>query len=223
MPSGHGSRPSDASQQEDPEQLWTRVWALTAMGYAALVTAVWLTPTAPRANDDEAGAPPRLLVELAWPRPPHAPIVLQLPEQCPPPVTASLVPTTLDVEPPEPPSLEERSELAARLAPPDAPAPATTSCLTAEQVQPTVARMHRRARACYEERLRRSPTLAGTIDTTVLVDAAGNVATAQVTGGTLEDGELSECLLAALEEQSFPACEDGMAEIRLPWTFARAR
>jgi hypothetical protein len=76
-----------------------------------------------------------------------------------------------------------------------------------------------RYRFCYEEGLRRDPTLGGRLDLTFVIDPAGAV-TAPKVAGDLPDPEVKACIGKSLPGLSFPLPEPaGLVRVTVPITF----
>jgi predicted small lipoprotein YifL len=72
------------------------------------------------------------------------------------------------------------------------------------------------ARACYEDELRRSPSLQGRVAVKLGVDASGSIAQACDGGSTLPSSAVIACIVQASSTLAFPAPESGTATVLVP-------
>ena len=75
-------------------------------------------------------------------------------------------------------------------------------------------------RACYERRLKETPTLTGTIELRWVIDAQGRVTPVQIVSDGVGDPELARCLKMRLRTLRFPAPGDGPVTVRVTLTFS---
>jgi hypothetical protein len=73
-----------------------------------------------------------------------------------------------------------------------------------------------RARLCYENGLRRNPTLAGRVVVRFIIGRDGAVQSSADGGSTLPDPEVVSCIVRAFYGLSFPAPEDGIVTSTYP-------
>jgi len=71
-------------------------------------------------------------------------------------------------------------------------------------------------RACYAEALKKDPGLAGTVVVRMHVEANGSVSSSRVSGGSIGDAELGQCLAKELGSMSLPAASKGALEVVYP-------
>ncbi len=76
-----------------------------------------------------------------------------------------------------------------------------------------------RLRACYEQGLKRDPTLKGTVSVRFIISASGAVESASSAGGTMTDKPVSDCVLGVYRTLSFPEPEGGKVMVTYPIDF----
>ena len=98
--------------------------------------------------------------------------------------------------------------------------PVTTaiSCtrIAPEIIQRVVRASLPRFRACYEDGLRKNPSLAGRVVTKFVIARDGNVATASDGGSDLADDDVRACVQRAFTTLEFPANPDGVGTVTYP-------
>ena len=99
-------------------------------------------------------------------------------------------------------------------------APQVSSGLPREVVLRIVRQNMGRMRSCYEQGLRRNPSLAGRVVVRFVIRADGGVATAADAGSNLPDSGVVACVVAMTQRLSFPAPDSGLVMVTLPMTFA---
>jgi Ca-activated chloride channel family protein len=77
-----------------------------------------------------------------------------------------------------------------------------------------------RLRMCYEQGLRRNPSLAGRVVVRFVIRQDGGVATAADGGSSLPDSSVVACAVAMMQRLSFPAPDSGLVMVSQPMTFA---
>jgi Ca-activated chloride channel family protein len=77
-----------------------------------------------------------------------------------------------------------------------------------------------RLRMCYEQGLRRNPSLAGRVVVRFVIRQDGGVATAADGGSSLPDSSVVACVVAMMQRLSFPAPSSGLVMVSQPITFA---
>ncbi|MEO7331086.1 MAG: AgmX/PglI C-terminal domain-containing protein, partial [Minicystis sp.] len=92
--------------------------------------------------------------------------------------------------------------------------------LPPEVVQRVVRQSAGRARRCYENGLRRDPTLAGRVVVRFLILANGEVGSAADAGSSLGDPGVIACVVRTVQGLTFPAPEGGAITVTYPITFA---
>ncbi|MBK7394912.1 MAG: FHA domain-containing protein [Myxococcales bacterium] len=76
-----------------------------------------------------------------------------------------------------------------------------------------------RFRACYETGLKKDPGLKGTVSVRFIIDTTGAVESANLSGGSLSDGQVSGCVLGVYKTLSFPEPEGGKVMVTYPIDF----
>lgn len=99
-------------------------------------------------------------------------------------------------------------------------APTVMGTLSKDIIRRIVRRNRGRIRACYEQSLRRDPTLEGSLEVRFIISPSGTVATAMVTKG-LQDEALRGCVTRAFRTMTFPRPE-GVVSVVYPLRFAPA-
>lgn len=74
-------------------------------------------------------------------------------------------------------------------------------------------------RFCYENELKKTPSLGGKLIVAITVSAPGNVTNAVVVTDTIGSRELTQCALAQIEAWKFPAIPAGDVTFRAPFVF----
>lgn len=92
--------------------------------------------------------------------------------------------------------------------------------LPAELVQRVVRQNFGRFRNCYEEGLRRNPSLTGRVTARFVIDRVGAVTLAQNGGSDLPDSAVISCVLSAFYGLSFPAPDNGIVRVSYPILFS---
>ncbi|MGC4117504.1 MAG: AgmX/PglI C-terminal domain-containing protein [Myxococcales bacterium] len=92
----------------------------------------------------------------------------------------------------------------------DSSPPEVTGSIDPELIRQVIRSHVNQIRYCYEERLAMKPSLAGKVRIRFLVNGEGKVTQASVAdGSTLNDSELSACLLSRFRSWIFPAPKGG--------------
>lgn len=76
-----------------------------------------------------------------------------------------------------------------------------------------------RFRACYEQGLKKDPGLKGTVAVRFIIDTTGAVESANLSGGSMSDGQVSSCVLGVYRTLSFPEPEGGKVMVTYPIDF----
>jgi hypothetical protein len=76
-----------------------------------------------------------------------------------------------------------------------------------------------RFRACYEQGLKRDPGLKGTVGVRFIIDTTGAVESANLSAGSMSDGQVSACVLGVYRTLSFPEPEGGKVLVTYPIDF----
>ena len=92
--------------------------------------------------------------------------------------------------------------------------------LPGETIQRVVRQSFGRFRLCYENGLKRNPTLQGRVAVRFVIDRNGTVANAGNGGSDLPDAAVVSCVVSAFTGLSFPAPEDGTVRVVYPISFA---
>jgi hypothetical protein len=74
-------------------------------------------------------------------------------------------------------------------------------------------------RFCYDNELKRAPTLRGKLVVAITVAASGEVTDARVVEDTLRSGELTSCAIAQIRTWKFPRIADGVVTFQAPFVF----
>jgi hypothetical protein len=96
---------------------------------------------------------------------------------------------------------------------------AASGGLPKEVVQRIVRQNFGRFRLCYENGLRKNPSLAGSVVTKVAVGADGRVTQAQDAASTLPDRAVVDCVVRGFSNLSFPAPTGGPTSFTYPVAF----
>ncbi|MFO0761704.1 MAG: AgmX/PglI C-terminal domain-containing protein [Byssovorax sp.] len=92
--------------------------------------------------------------------------------------------------------------------------------LPPEVIQRIVRTQAGRLRRCYENGLRRDPSLAGRVTVRFLILANGEVGSAADGGSSLSDAGVVSCVVRGFQGLSFPAPESGSVTVTYPIVFA---
>lgn len=76
-----------------------------------------------------------------------------------------------------------------------------------------------RFRACYEQGLKKDPGLKGTVSVRFIIDTTGAVESANLSGGSMPDANVSSCVLGVYRTLSFPEPEGGKVMVTYPIDF----
>jgi hypothetical protein len=91
--------------------------------------------------------------------------------------------------------------------------------LRPEVIQRVVRQNFGRFRFCYEAGLRGDPGLQGRVVVKFVIDRAGAVALSTDAGGDLPDARVTQCVVRAFADLSFPAPDGGMVTVVYPIVF----
>jgi hypothetical protein len=91
--------------------------------------------------------------------------------------------------------------------------------LRPEVIQRVVRQNFGRFRFCYEAGLRGDPGLQGRVVVKFVIDRAGAVALSTDAGGDLPDARVTQCVVRAFGDLSFPAPDGGMVTVVYPIVF----
>ena len=99
--------------------------------------------------------------------------------------------------------------------------PAITGSLDREIIQ-RVVRQHRREMThCYEQELRRNPSLEGRIVMTWVIAANGSVVTASVAETTMNNRNVENCMAQRIRRWVFPEPDGGgIVRVNYPFNFS---
>lgn len=96
-----------------------------------------------------------------------------------------------------------------------------TGRLPPEVVQRIVRRNFARFRLCYEDGVRKNPSLTGRVTTRFTIDRDGTVKGApEDAGSDLPDASVVQCVLRAFSNVSYPQPEDGVVTVVVPLLFS---
>ncbi|HWA75363.1 MAG TPA: AgmX/PglI C-terminal domain-containing protein [Polyangiaceae bacterium] len=98
--------------------------------------------------------------------------------------------------------------------------PDVSGVLPAELVQRVVRQNFGRFRNCYEDGLRRNPSLSGRVTARFVIDRSGAVTLAQNGGSDLPDSSVVSCVVSAFYGLSFPAPDNGIVRVSYPIAFS---
>jgi len=100
--------------------------------------------------------------------------------------------------------------------PPKPTEPPKEGTIDAEAVRNVVRARNKQAQRCYEEALRKDPTLKGTVLVTFVIDLDGHAKDMKAEGLTTE---LQECVMKPLPKLTFPKPQGGPVTIKFPFKF----
>jgi TonB family protein len=100
-----------------------------------------------------------------------------------------------------------------------AAAPGSRGRLPQEAVEQVVASRQAEIRWCYEQGLRREPTLVGKVVAEWTVNETGRVQNAHTLHSSLKDPEVTACILKKIARWSFPAPTGGDVVVNYPFAF----
>ncbi|APR84326.1 Hypothetical protein A7982_09675 [Minicystis rosea] len=92
--------------------------------------------------------------------------------------------------------------------------------LPPEVIQRIVRRQFGRARLCYENGLRRNPSLAGRVSVRFVIGRDGTVQSAADGGSSLPDSEVVSCVVRSFFGLTFPEPEGGVVSVTYPLLFS---
>lgn len=95
----------------------------------------------------------------------------------------------------------------------------TTGKLPPEAIKRVIRANFPRFRQCYELGLKKDPGLRGTVAVRFIIDTTGAVETANLAGGSMSDGAVSNCVLGVYKTISFPEPESGKVMVNYPIDF----
>lgn len=96
-----------------------------------------------------------------------------------------------------------------------------TGRLPPEAVQRVVRQNFGRFRACYENGLKRNPSLSGRVTTSFVIARDGAVSTAMDGGSDLPDEQVKSCVVHAFAGLSFPQPDNGIVTVTYPIVFSK--
>ncbi len=92
--------------------------------------------------------------------------------------------------------------------------------LPPEQIQAKVRQSFGKLRTCYEEGLGRDPSLKGRVTVRFVIDREGKVSKAAAApGSTFPDQKVSDCVVEAITQLTFPKPEGGIVTVTYPIQF----
>jgi hypothetical protein len=94
--------------------------------------------------------------------------------------------------------------------------------LRPEVIQRVVRENFGRFRFCYEAGLRSNPSLDGRVVVKFVIDRGGAVGLAADAGSDLADTHVTQCVVSAFEDLSFPSPDGGMVTVVYPIVFSAA-
>lgn len=97
--------------------------------------------------------------------------------------------------------------------------PNVTGGLSREVVRRVVQRHLTELRFCYEQGLARSPNLAGNASLVFDITSSGTAANARLTGSTVGDSQVEQCVSHAAARWAYPAPEGGTVSVSMPIAF----
>lgn len=77
-------------------------------------------------------------------------------------------------------------------------------------------------KACYESRLKAKPGIAGKVVAQFVIEATGSVSHVKISGSTLNDSSVENCMVNHLSHWRFPRPARGRVAVTYPWVLARA-
>jgi len=98
-------------------------------------------------------------------------------------------------------------------------ATAVNGRLPPEVIQRIVRQNFGALRLCYEDGLRKNPTLSGRISIKFVIDREGKVSTAQDCGSELPDSAVVRCVVDKIAPLKFPQPEGGIVTVVMPIVF----
>jgi hypothetical protein len=94
--------------------------------------------------------------------------------------------------------------------------------LRPEVIQRVVRENFGRFRFCYEAGLRSNPSLEGRVVVKFVIDRGGAVGFSADAGSDLADTHVTQCVVRAFEDLSFPSPDGGMVTVVYPIAFSAA-
>ena len=86
-------------------------------------------------------------------------------------------------------------------------------------IDATLAGLNFRWGACHEKALRRDPSVYGTLVVDFAVEENAQIRTATVSGGTIADHTMMECVIGSIKGTPFPRPQSGRVLVRRTFTF----
>lgn len=119
-------------------------------------------------------------------------------------------------------SQELSDEIGAMFGAREREAPPPKGELDKELVRKVVQRHLGDVRSCYEQSLKRAPTLSGKVTVAFIISATGEVASARVETSTAQSPELEACLVNRVLSWRFPEPYGGEVAVAYPFVFTPA-
>jgi hypothetical protein len=94
-----------------------------------------------------------------------------------------------------------------------------TGSLPAEAIRRVIRANFPRFRQCYDQGLKRDPSLAGSVGVRFIIDTTGAVESASLANGTLNDAAVRACVLGVYSTLSFPEPPGGKVMVTYPIDF----
>lgn len=98
--------------------------------------------------------------------------------------------------------------------------PAVSGSLGREAIRGVITSHTADVRACYQNELRRDPSLGGRVTVSFIVSPTGSVESPQIATSTMGNEAVESCITTVVGEWSFPAPEGGSVVVNYPFTFS---
>jgi hypothetical protein len=99
-------------------------------------------------------------------------------------------------------------------------APSKKRCLTQEQILATLGTTKGRLKACYDKQRSLDTSLCGVVKTRFWIHENGKVLSTQIISDNVNNAEIKQCIIEALNQLTFPRCDSGTkAEVTYPFKF----
>lgn len=102
-------------------------------------------------------------------------------------------------------------------------APALNRYLSAEQINSVVRNNQAAIRQCYQEGVLRQANLQGRVELAWRISVEGAVSECRVTGSTLNEPRVEECIVREVRSWRFPRPDGGEVSVDYPFIFGQRR
>lgn len=138
------------------------------------------------------------------------------------PLDAGVTTSPVEAKPEPPPvvaKVKTKRKPRAKPAPKPKPAAASPEFCNKSDIKSNMNRKKGSFRFCYERQLQGNKTLQGSVTLAFTIGLSGSVSSARISGGTLKDKKVHQCILKQVKKISFKKPDGGACSVRWPFKF----